>query len=42
MRDLGDGRWITTASDGLVFDASCDPSSLGLSVLAFKAFVESR
>jgi hypothetical protein len=40
-RDLGEGRWITTASDGVVFDAGCDPSSLDVVVLAFKAFVES-
>jgi hypothetical protein len=40
-RDLDEGHWITTASDGAVFDAGCDPSSLGVAVLDFKAFVES-
>lgn len=39
-RDFDDGGWITFASDGAVFDASCDPFSLRLAFLEFKALVE--
>lgn len=41
-RDSEGGSWVIVASDGSLFEASCDPMSLRLAVQAFKEFVEAE
>ncbi|WP_083448670.1 Imm53 family immunity protein [Actinoplanes rectilineatus] len=41
-RDYEVGRWMMAYSDGVVFEANCDPSSLYLAVDEFKRLVDTR